>query len=142
MRVERHLEDGRDPACRGPAGAGLPALPIGPAGFVEVDVSVHDAGKHDEAARVEDLSGLVDLAAYRTDDAIAHRDVGDALTGWKDDGAATNDERAHRTSSIVISCAPSQSVSRPISGSSSCPSITVAKWFPASCPTLLANSVE
>ena len=42
----------------------------------------------------------------------------------------------------TMSWAPCQSTSSPIAGSCSRPSTTVAKWFPASCPALLAKHVS
>src|SRR5262249_35017773 len=41
-----------------------------------------------------------------------------------------------------MSCAPCQSTSSPIAGMCSRPSTTVAKWFPASWPALLAKHVS
>src|SRR5207237_8369804 len=69
-----------------------------------------------------------------------HDDVGATGLPFGDDEPAA--DREPHASSILKSCAPSQSASRPTSASCSLPSTTVAKWLPASCPTLLANIVE
>ena len=125
--IEGHLEHGRHAAGGGTARSGIPAFPVGAARFVEVDVRVDDARKNDEIPRVDGLVAIPHFTSDCGDGAVDDRDVGRALPGGKNHGATTNDERAHRTSSILISCAPSQSVSRPISGRCSCPSVTVAK---------------
>ena len=128
MSVERHLEDRGDAAARGAARPGLPALPLGAARLVEVDVAVDHAGEHDQTPGIDDCCAIRDLTADGGDDAIGDGDVGGLLASREDDGTATYDDGvAHRTSSITISWAPSQSVSLPISGSCSCPCVIVAK---------------
>src|SRR5438874_1938869 len=128
MGVQWHLEYGADTApCRA-AGAGFPSFPLGAAGLIEVDVTVDDARKDNQAAGIDDFSTIRDLTADRCDDAIGDGNLGWLLASREDYGAAANNDGvAHRTSSITISCAPSQSVSLPISGSCSCPCMTVAK---------------
>src|SRR6266498_3570379 len=131
MCVERHFEDGRDAARRRTAR------------LSEIRVVIVDAGQDDEPAGVDDFLATADLTADGADGAIRDGDVGDGLPRRKDGGAAPDHEvRSSHTSSILMSCAPSQRVSRPISGSCSWPCVSVAKWFPASCPTLLANIVD
>ncbi len=128
MGVERHFEYRGDAAARRTARSGLPALPLGAARLVEVDVAVDHAGKHYQSAGIDDLFAIRDLTANRGDDPIGDGDVGGLLASREDYGTATYDDGvAHRTSSITISCAPSQSVSLPISGSCSCPCVIVAK---------------
>ena len=46
-RVERHVEDGGDPAGGGGPGGRGEALPLGPAGLVDVHVGVDQAGQQD-----------------------------------------------------------------------------------------------
>src|SRR6266545_775476 len=143
MRVERHFEDGRDAPGRRTARSRIPTFPLGAARLVEVDVGIDNARQDDQPGGVDDVFSIADLTADGADCAVRDGDVGGGLPCRKDGGAATDHEvRSSHTSSIVMSCAPSQSVSRPISGSCSWPCVSVAKWFPASCPTLLANIVE
>ena len=128
MGVERHLEDRGDAAARRAPGPGLPALPLGAARLVEVDMAVDYAGEHDQTPGIDDFCAIRDLTADGGDDAIGDGNVGGLLASREDYGAATYENGvAHRTSSITISCAPSQSVSLPISGSCSCPCVIVAK---------------
>src|SRR6266852_5239506 len=102
--------------------------PSHPARPVEVDVAVDHAGKHNQSAGIDDFFAIRDLTADGGDDAIGDGDVGGLLASREDYGTATYDDGvAHRTSSITISCAPSQSVSLPISASCSCPCVIVAK---------------
>src|SRR5437867_1801749 len=143
MCVERHFEDGRDAARRRTARSRLPPFPVGSTRFVEVDMGVYDTWQDDEPPGVDDFLSTADLTADGADGAVRDGDVGDGLPRRKDGGAAPDHEvRSSHTSSIVMSCAPSQRVSRPISDSCSWPCVSVAKWFPASCPTLLANIVD
>src|SRR5439155_1567683 len=75
-------------------------------------------------------------AAFTDEDVAWVRAIGD------NDRAAYREVGPVAHSSVMLkSCAPSQSVSRPISRSCAFPSTTVAKWLPASCPTLLENIV-
>src|SRR6266545_6059091 len=143
MRVEGHLEHGRHAPGRRAACAGFPALPVGAAGFIEVYVRIHDAGQHHQVRGIDDRLGVAHFAPDCTDDSAGDGDIGWALSRGEDGGSAPDDEvGGSHTSSIMMSCAPSQSVSLPISGSCSWPCVRVAKWLPANCPTLLANIVE
>ena len=56
VRVERHLDARRRAAGRERGRAGLPALPVGAAGLVEVHVRVERAGQDVQPARVELLA--------------------------------------------------------------------------------------
>src|SRR5437016_3491573 len=128
MGVERHLEDRGNAAARRTARPRLPSLPLGAARLVEVDVRINDAGEHDEAARVDDFVAALHFTSYGADGSIRDGNVGGLLASREDYGTGTYENGvAHRTSSITISCAPSQSVSLPISGNCSCPCVIVAK---------------
>src|SRR5437899_17205 len=132
VRVEGHLEHRRHAAGRCAARAGFPAFPVCSPRLVEVDVCIYHARKAHDAACIHAVAVVMDLGADCRDDAVMNRDVNATLAGGEHRGTPTDDERVsghttHRNSSIVISCAPSQSVSLPISGSCSRPSITVAK---------------
>src|SRR5712691_2286304 len=121
MGVEGHLEHRRDAPSRGTPRPRFPAFPVCPAWFIEVHVCVHDAGKDDEITCIDHFVAIADLAADGADDSIRDGDVGGPLAGREDDAAASNEEIGKRThtSSIVMSCAPPQSVSLPISGNCS-----------------------
>jgi len=129
---------------RGGAAAVVPALPLCTAGIVEVDVRVDDPRQREEPTGLD----LGARAARSRLDERADPAVGDEEVARK--GAVRDDRRAAdreigvrgQASSIVKSCAPSQRVSFPTAARCSVPSMTVAKWFPASCPTLLEKSVE
>src|SRR3989442_7899619 len=111
MSVERHLEDRGDAAARRASSAGLPALPLGAARLVEVDVAVDHAGEHGQTPGIDDCCAIRDLTADGGDDAIGDGDVGGLLASREDDRTAPYDDRvAHPTSSITISCAPFPSV--------------------------------
>src|SRR6267378_16450 len=106
-----------------------------PRGASELRVKRRDGGRgrmgverHLEARGVDDLFGVAHFAPDGTDDSAGNGDIGWALSRGKDGGSAPDHEvgRSH-TSSIVMSCAPSQSVSLPISGSCSWPCVSVAK---------------
>src|SRR5439155_27046725 len=143
MRVERHFEDGRDAARRSTTGARFPPFPFGAPRLIDVAVRIAHPRQDNEPGCVDDFFSTADIAADGADGAVRDGDVGDGLPRRKDGGAAPDHEvRRSHTSSIAMSCAPSQRVSRPISGSCSWPCVSVAKWFPASCPTLLANIVD
>ena len=127
MGVEGHLEHGRHAPGGRTARTGLPTFPIVTARLIEVDVRVDDTRKHHQISRVDGFVTIPHFTPDCRDGAVEDRDVGWALPGGKNDRTTPNDESAHRTSSMVISCAPSHSVRRPISGRFSCPSVTVAK---------------
>ena len=94
-----------------------------------MDVCIYDTGQDHEITCVDHFGAITDLAADGADDSIRDGDIGGSLAGREDDVATSNNEIGKRThtSSIVMSCAPSQSVSLPISGSCSCPWVSVAK---------------
>jgi predicted nucleotide-binding protein len=52
-------------------------------------------------------------------------------------GQARHNNRGSYRNLNVRGCAPFQRASRPTKGTCSAPQLTVAKWLPASCPTLL-----
>ncbi len=105
-------------------------------------VRVDDAREDGEPAR---LDGLLRARLARPDDrrdtAVADEEVGVADAVLEHDATAPDGEVDPQTSSITMSCAPSQSTSRPSSARCSRPSTIVAKWLPASCPALLAKTV-
>src|SRR5207247_9041815 len=101
MGVERHLEDRGDAAARGAARPGLPALPLGAARLVEVDVAVDHAGEHDQTPGIDDCCAIRDLTADGGDDAIGDGDVGGLLASWEDDGTATSDDGAALSHSLI-----------------------------------------
>src|SRR5256885_17264310 len=75
MGVERHLEDRGDAAARRAPGPGLPALPLGAARLVEVDMAVDYAGEHDQTPGIDDFCAIRDLTADGGDDAIGEGNV-------------------------------------------------------------------
>src|SRR5438445_2873572 len=108
-----------------------------------MDVRIDDSRQREEAARVDLLVGRGRTGFDERHDAtVVDEDVPGVRTVGDHDRAADREIHSGYASSMLKSCAPSQSVSRPTSASLSLPSITVAKWLPASCPTLLENSVE
>jgi len=120
MRVERHFEHRRDAAGRRAARSGFPAFPVGPPWLIEMNVRVYNAWKYNEPGSIDDFFAIANFTTDGADRAVRDADVGDCLPRGKDGGAAPDhDVRSGHTSSIVMSCAPSQRVSRPISGSCS-----------------------
>ncbi len=102
-----------------------------------------------QPGRTRRLGGVDDLAAglprqIGTDGAdppVRDRDVGLERTLGGDDRAAGDDQIGQSVPSVIsMSWAPSHSTRRPSSGSCSAPVTTVAKWFPASWPSLLEKS--
>ena len=83
----------------------------------------HDTRQDDKVTGVDHVGAITDFAADGADDSIRDGDVREPLAGRENDVATSNNEIRKRThtSSIVMSCAPSQSVSLPISGNCSCP---------------------
>src|SRR2546426_2889794 len=104
MGIERHLEHGRNAPGGRTARSGRPTFPIGTARLIEMDVGVDDTRKNHQISRVDGLVTIPHFTPDCGDGAVDNRDVGWALPGGKNDRAPTNDERAHRTSSMVISC--------------------------------------
>src|SRR3981081_387538 len=126
--MERHLEHRRDAAGSRAPRTRFPAFPLGATWVIKVDVGVYNTWQHYEPSSVHDLCAIAHLAPDGSDDSAGDRDIGRALSRGEDDGAAPDHEvGSGHTSSIVMSCAPSQSVSRPISGSCSWPCVRVAK---------------
>ena len=121
----------------------LPALPREPGAgedvedLLLVELDVHGRGA---AARVELQASDADLlrpgGVAEVDAVELHRAAAEVA---RLDVVPVRD--AHQASSKWMSCAPSQSTSRPISSRCSRPSTTVAKWLPASWPALLAKHV-
>ncbi len=68
--VERHVDDGGDPARGRGAGRGLEALPLGAARLVDVHVGVHQPGEQDLV--VEELDDGLRVARV-----VVRRDAGD-----------------------------------------------------------------
>jgi hypothetical protein len=101
-------------------------------------MDVDDAGQHEQPAGI-DLARVGVVGQGRLDGRDAPTldgNVGGAAGLGRDDGPAANDQpAAYATSSMTMSCAPSQSTSRPISLSCSRPAVMVAKWLPASWPS-------
>src|SRR5205823_10779042 len=141
QRVQRHVADRRGAPGRRARGAGGESFPLRPSRFVEMDVRIDDTGKHRQAGGVELLAGARNVADGADPSGLDEEiDLADAVIDH--DGRAAHGEiAAQSASSMRKRCAPSCSTRRPSSRNSSRPSTIVAKWFPASCPILLAKSV-
>jgi hypothetical protein len=96
-RVERHVDDGGDPAGgRRPGGAGE-ALPVGPAGLVDVHVGVDQAGQQHLVVGQGDGPPAAEAGRQRLDGgdpAVADGHAGGRLAGrgdhpWRPDGQTT-----------------------------------------------------
>ena len=134
-RFERGAADRDEPgdpggAARRDRGRGLPVVEL-PSG------AGHDAGV---LARAGVPSGM--LFVRSLNGGVSHSP--DELSSEED--IALGDRRARGDATAVsekrMSCAPSQRTSSPIACRCSTPSTTVAKWFPASWPALLAKQVS
>ena len=116
-------------------------------GDAGVGVHVHAAGQDEQAGGIDDFDAglLSQRRSHGADPPIGHRDVGLERVLGGDDGAAGHHQVGHRRyepgcSVISMSWAPSHRTRRPSSGSWSAPSTMVAKWLPASGPSLLENA--
>ena len=128
-RIQGHVDHRRRPSGGRGAAAVLPAFPRGATGIVEMDMRIDDAREREQAGGVDlGASGAGTRLGERAHPAIGNEDVAP-------EGAVRDDHRAAdreigvrgQTSSIVKSCAPSQSVSFPTVARCSFPSVTVAK---------------
>ena len=110
----RHRADGGEATARGRGRAAGDRLLVFEAGLAQVDVQVHEAGRHDQPGRVDAVRLDHRVALVRADArdaAVDDHDVGDAVApeGRVDHAAVVDGERAHETASPARAAA----VSRP-----------------------------
>ncbi len=108
-----------------------------------VGMDVHASGKDQHPGRIKRL-GTGRRGQARTnfaDPPVGHRDVSLERALGGDHGSAADDQVGQSVPSVIsMSWAPSHRTRRPISGRCSLPLTTVAKWLPASWPSLLEKS--
>ena len=123
----------RDPggAARRDRGRGLPVVELASGAGHDAGVLAR-AGVPSGMLFVRSLNGGV---SHSPDELSSEEDVELAIDVLAGDARAVSSMKR-------MSCAPCQSTSSPIAGRCSSPSTTVAKWFPASWPALLAKQVS
>ena len=90
--VEGHVDDRRDPACRGGSGRAREALPLGAAGLVDVHMAVHDAGQQHLVGRQIDVRVALQAGADGLDDTAGDTDLGAAHLAVDESGCRAHDQ--------------------------------------------------